>query len=319
MKVLVTGGAGFIGRWVVKLLLNRNCVVWAIDNLSSGKIENIAEFEENSRFTFVKGDILNERLLSKLFKLDFKTCIHLAAMVNVQDSIDNPEKNFEVNLRGTFNVLEESKKSGTEFILISTCMVYKKAEDDKPINENHSLCPLSPYAASKIAAEKLSLSYHHTYKMPVTIVRPFNTYGPFQRTDNEGGVIPIFITRSLQGKALYIYGDGTQTRDFLYVEDCADAIVRVSLSDANAVWGEIINIGTGKDISINDLARLISGRSNKIKHIPHIHPQSEISKLVCDWRKARKILNWEPKTSLEEGINRTKKWIIARESLRLKL
>jgi len=313
MKALITGGAGFIGRWVVKYLLKKGNEVWALDNLSNGERNNILEFEENPRFKFIKGDILQRDLLKELFNLNFEVCFHLAATINVQNSIDNPGENLEVNLRGTFNILEEAKKRNTKVIFISTCMVYKQAIDNIPIDEDHSLCPLSPYAATKIAAENLALSYFHTYGLPITILRPFNTYGPFQKTNNEGGVIPIFILRSLKGEILNIYGKGRQTRDFLYVEDCAEAIVKAALSDK--IWGEVINIGTGKDISINDLARLIAGDSRRIKHIPHIHPQSEIPKLVCNYSKARKLLNWGPRTSLREGINRTREWIREQKAL----
>jgi len=307
MKVLVTGGAGFIGRWVVKYLLEREYNVWVLDNLSNGEKNNILEFEKNPCFNFVEGDILQKDLLEDLFGVDFDICIHLAAAINVQNSIDNPEESFEVNLDGTFNILEKAKKRRTKVIFMSTCMVYKQAMDNKSIDENHPLCPLSPYAATKIAAENLVLSYYYSYGLPVAILRPFNTYGPFQKTDNEGGVIPIFIRRNLKGKTLDIYGEGTQTRDFLYVEDCTEAIVKAAL--ANKVWGEIINIGTGKDISINHLAELIAGDSRRVKHIPHIHPQSEIPKLVCDYSKAKRLLNWRPRTSLREGINRTRNWI----------
>ena len=307
MKMLVTGGAGFIGRWVVKYLLKKGYSVWALDNLSSGEKANITEFKECSRFTFIEGDILDKNLLEKLFDLDIKICFHLAALVNVQDSIDNPERSFEVNLRGTFNILEEAKKKKTRFVLMSTCMVYKDARDGKPISENHPLVPLSPYAATKIAVEELTLSYYHAYGLPVAILRPFNTYGPFQKRNSEGGVIPIFITRSLQGEILYIYGDGIQTRDFLYVEDCAQAIVKAVSS--NRIWGEVINIGRGEDTSINDLAALIGGRHRCAKHISHIHLQSEVAKLICDCSKIKTLLNWKPKTSLEKGINKTREWI----------
>lgn len=307
MKVLVTGGAGFIGRWVVKYLLGRECDVWVLDNLSSGRKDNIFEFEKDPRFNFVEGDILQRGLVEELFELDFDVCLHLAAAINVQESLINPEECFEVNVRGTFNILEEARKKDTKVVLISTCMVYKKARDGKPIDEDHPVCPLSPYAATKLAAENLALSYYHGYGLPVAILRPFNTYGPFQRTDSEGGVISIFILRTLKGEVLKVYGRGTQTRDFLYVEDCAEAIVRTALS--SRVWGEIINIGTGRDISINHLAELIAEDSRKIKHVPHIHPQSEIPKLICDHSKAKRLLNWKPATSLREGIERTKEWI----------
>ena len=307
MKILVTGGAGFIGRWVVKSLLEKGCSIWVIDNLLSGRRENIAGFMDDSKFEFIEGDILDRELLREIFDIGFDVCIHLAACINVQKSINNPEKNFEVNVRGTFNLLEEAKRKNTKFVLVSTCMVYREASNNKPINENHPLCPCSPYAATKIASETLAFSYHYTYGLPVTVLRPFNTYGPFQRTDSEGGVIPIFITRYLKGESLLVYGDGNQTRDFIYVEDCARAIADAAFS--GVVWGETVNIGSGKDISINELTRLIAGKNGSVRHIPHIHPQSEISRLICDWSKAKRLLKWKPRVSLVEGIERTRKWI----------
>jgi len=141
----------------------------------------------------------------------------------------------------------------------------------------------------------------------VTILRPFNTYGPYQKSTGEGGVVSIFIHRELNGESLNIYGDGEQTRDFMYVEDCAEFVVRAAMSDRCS--GEIINAGFGKDVTINELAYLICKDKSRIKHIEHLHPQSEIPKLVCDRKKAKKILGWEPQFSLEEGIERTRKFI----------
>lgn len=307
MNILVTGGAGFIGRWVVKKLLNDNQNVWVIDDLSNGNKENLKEFENESNFKgLLIGDIKDRGNMDNIFCNKFDICYHLAASINVQDSIDSPKETFENDVIGTFNVLEKCKENSTKIVFMSTCMVYDRA-DDKGIDEEHNLKPSSPYAGSKIAAENMVLSYWYAYKMPVVVVRPFNTYGPFQKTGGEGGVIPIFINKALNGETLNIYGSGNQTRDFLYVEDCADFVVECGYN--NKVNGEIVNAGLGKDISVNDLALMICKDESRIKHIEHIHPQSEIMKLMCNSKKAKSLLNWETKYTLEEGIDKTIKWI----------
>lgn len=308
MKVLVTGGAGFIGRWVVGKLLKDGHQVWVLDNLSNGRYENIKEFiGNNQKFFFYKGDITDAKAVDDLFKNKFDICYHLAASINVQDSIDDPKTTFTNDTIGTFNVLEKCRQYNVKMVFMSTCMVYDKAFDLQGIAEDHPTKPASPYAGSKIAAENLVLSYFYAYSLPVVVVRPFNTYGPYQKTGGEGGVVAIFIKNKLESKKLLIYGDGTQTRDLLYVEDCAEFVVEAGYSEkAN---GHILNAGLGKDISINELAQLIVKDAKRIEHIPHIHPQSEIKKLLCDYDKAEKLLNWKPQISLEEGINRTEEWI----------
>lgn len=308
MNVLVTGGAGFIGRWVVKRLLDDGHAVWALDDLSNGRQENIAEFKEHVGFKgFIQGDIKNEELLDKLFFNHFDICYHLAASINVQDSIDDPRTTFENDAIGTFNILEQCKKHETKVVFMSTCMVYDRAQTATGITEAHPVKPASPYAGSKIAGENMVLSYWYTYGLPSVVVRPFNTYGPFQKTGGEGGVIAIFIKKKLAGEELCIYGDGVQTRDFLYVEDCADFVVRCGYS--NAVNGEIVNAGLGRDITVNDLALLIAGEPEQIRHVPHIHPQSEIMKLLCNYEKTGRLLGWQPRHSLESGIAKTTEWI----------
>lgn len=309
MNVLVTGGAGFIGRWVTKKLLDDGHQVWIVDNLSNSSTKNIEEFTYYENFRhFTHEDIKEKGKLEQLFKEhQFDICYHLAASINVQDSIDDPETTFANDTIATFYILELCKKYDTKLVFMSTCMVYDRAEDESGIQEVDQIKPASPYAGSKIAAENMVLSYFYAYGLPVVVVRPFNTYGPFQKTGGEGGVVAIFIHNQLDGKALNIYGDGTQTRDLLYVEDCADFVVAAGYSDE--VNGEIVNAGTGRDIAINDLALLIAKDSSKIQHVEHIHPQSEIPKLLCNFEKAKRLLNWEPKISLEEGIKRTEKWI----------
>ncbi|HWR45766.1 dTDP-glucose 4,6-dehydratase [Sporomusa sp.] len=308
MKILVTGGAGFIGRWVVKRLLEDGHDVWALDDLSNGRPENIEEFKGHPRLKeFTEGDIKNVELLNKLFLNSFDICYHLAASINVQDSIDDPRTTFENDVIGTFNVLEQCKKTNTKIVFMSTCMVYDRANDKTGITEEHPVKPASPYAGSKIAGENMVLSYWYAYGLPAVVVRPFNTYGPFQKTGGEGGVIAIFIKNALAGADLGIYGSGEQTRDFLYVEDCAAFVVQCGYSEA--VNGEIVNAGLGRDVTINDLALLVAKDQNRIKHLPHIHPQSEIMKLLCNSTKANKLLKWQPKNDLEMGIAKTTEWI----------
>ena len=309
MTYLVTGGAGFIGRWVVKKLIDINKEVVVLDNLDNGKEKNLEDFQNNPNLKeFLIGDIKNKKLIENLFSTyEFDVCIHLAAQINVQESLDNPKKAFENNVIGTYNILEEALKYKTKIILIGTCMVYDLANADIAISETHPLKPASPYAGSKIAAEELALSYYYGLGLPVVILRPFNTYGPFQKTDMEGGVVPIFVKRKLNNQKLQVFGNGTQTRDLLYVEDCAEFITQASECE-NCV-GEVINAGTGRDISMNDLAILIVEDKNRIEHIKHHHPQSEIMKLKCNSSKAKKLLNWEPKITLTEGISKLEMWI----------
>lgn len=307
MSILVTGGAGFIGRWLVKRLLENGQNVLVLDDLSNGSLDNIDEFKDNPQFHFVKGDIKDTETLKKIFTENISHCFHLAANIIVQESIDNPKRVFENDVIGTFNVLEQCKKYNTKMIFMSTCMVYDRASNEDGIDEDHPTKPASPYAGSKIAAENMVLSYYYTYSLPVVIVRPFNTYGPYQKSNGEGGVVPIFINNSLRNIPLKVYGTGNQTRDLLYVEDCADFLVKAGFS--NRANGEIINAGTGMDIAINDLAYLISKDKNMIEHVPHIHPQSEIMKLKCNYSKAKMLLGWSPKVSLEEGIQKTRDWL----------
>jgi dTDP-glucose 4,6-dehydratase len=311
MRVLVTGGAGFIGRWVVSRLLQERAhtplTVSVLDNLSNSSSENIAEFEgEKESFTFIEGDIRNRKLLRSLCKPGFDLLIHLAASINVHESLQNPEETFENDVVGTFNLLEEARKTDTRFVYVSTCMVYARAEH-KAISENDPLSPASPYAGSKLAGENLVESYYRGYGLPVVILRPFNTYGPFQKSNQEGGVVAIFIEKTLKGEEIPIFGDGEQTRDFLYVEDCAEFIVKASFSEA--ATGQVINAGSGKDVTINELARIACPDEKRILHLPHHHPQSEIRKLLCDAAKAHSLLGWQPRTSLKEGIAKTIAWM----------
>ena len=306
MRVLVTGGAGFIGRWVVAELLDRGHDVLAVDDLSAGDEANLHGLSGAGTLRFEPGDI-RDAAACRRWLVGTDAVAHLAASISVQDSIDDPATTFDNDVVGTFRLLEATRERGARFLFMSTCMVYDRATTSAGIDEDHPTKPASPYAASKLAGEALTLSYFHAYGMPTTVVRPFNTYGPFQRSVGEGGVVAIFTRRSIAGEPLRIYGDGRQTRDLLYVTDCARFVCDALLSDA--ATGRILNAGTGGDVSINDLAAAIEHDPGRIEHVPHIHPQSEIAVLRCDPRRARELLGWRPLVTLDEGLGRTRAWL----------
>ncbi len=336
MKALVTGGAGFIGRWVVARLLDDGHTVMSLDDFSNGRVENVRDFEGHERFLgSVRGDIKDEACLGDVFSRGpWDVVFHLAASIHVQKSIDDPEPTFRNDADGTLRVLEAAREQyfklnrldprSRQFdfdrdvpklkdrrprvACMSTCMVYDLAAD-APITERHPYRPASPYAASKIASDMLALSYFHAYRMPVTVVRPFNTYGPFQKSNSEGGVVSIFLKRDLAGEPLLVKGSGEQTRDLLYVEDCADFVTTAATNDG--AEGEVLNAGTGRDVSIAKLAELCCSPTNRVERVAHDHPQAEIMKLVADASKANDRIGWSAKTSLEAGLAKTRTWLDA--------
>jgi UDP-glucose 4-epimerase len=306
----VTGAAGFIGRWVVGELLARGHAVLPVDNLVAGDITNLDAYAEApGLLPFEEGDV-RDAASCRRWTADVDAVAHLAASISVQDSIDDPATTFENDVVGTFNVLEGARASRARVLFMSTCMVYDRASSPTGIAETHPTKPASPYAASKLSGEVLTLAYGHAYGLPTTVVRPFNTYGPFQRSVGEGGVVAIFTRLSLAGETLRIYGDGTQTRDLLYASDCARFVCDALLSDA--ALGRILNAGTGADISVNDLAIAIESDASRIAHVEHIHPQSEIAVLRCDARMAERVLGWRPEVPLEEGLRRVRDWMTDR-------
>lgn len=308
-NVLITGGAGFMGRWVSKNLVNKGHRVWILDNLSNSSEDNIEEFR--SRLAgFAKGDIKDRNLIADIFGEKIDICIHMAAVINVQESIDNPRRCLNDNVIGLFNIFEECRKNKTKLVFISSALIYKTACRGEAIKETHPLNFSCPYTVSKIFGENTALSYYKTYGLPVVILRPFSIYGPWQKSNSEGGVMSIFIARKLKSQPLEIYGSGEQGRDFFYIEDCAEFISRAAFS--NKAVGEIFNVGSGKETKIKKLAELIAGNNGQINFVRHHHTHAEIMSMRADCDKAKKILNWQAKISLDEGIAKTKKWLTQR-------
>ena len=309
MRVLVTGAAGFIGRWVVGELLARGHQVRAVDSLVQGDPGNLEAFAGDPGLEPLHVGDVRDRAACRRWADGVDAVAHLAASISVQDSIDDPIETVDNDVMGTLAVLEAARAVHARVLFMSTCMVYDRA-GAAGIGEGHPTKPASPYAAAKLAGEALTLSYHHAYGLPTTVVRPFNTYGPFQRSVGEGGVVAIFTRRSLLGEELRIYGDGTQTRDLLYATDCARFVVDALLSDAAV--GRVLNAGTGVDVSVNDLAAAVEPDASRIVHVEHIHPQSEIAVLRCDPALARDVLGWAPRVSLGDGLAETRSWMADR-------
>jgi UDP-glucose 4-epimerase len=336
MRALVTGGAGFIGRWVVKRLLDEGHHVLALDDYSNGRVENLRDLESHPKLLgAVRGDIKDPTCLRDVFRRGpWDLVLHLAASIHVQKSIDDPEPTFRNDAEGTFRVLEASrvqylKLNGLDpearhfdfdrdvpqlvdrrprVTCMSTCMVYDLAGSE-PIREDHPYRPASPYAASKIASDMLALSYFHAYRLPVVVVRPFNTYGPFQKANSEGGVVSVFLKRDLDRQPLLVKGTGEQTRDLLYVEDCAEFVTAAGISER--AEGQVLNAGTSTNLTIKDLARMCCTHGNSVDHVVHDHPQAEVMRLCADASKAKILLGWSPKTRLEDGLMKTRAWLDA--------
>ena len=293
--ILVTGGAGFIGSHLVKELVKSGFSVRLLDNLSNGSLENIREVLGS--IEFIKGDIRDKNVVEGALK-GVDAVVHLAALIDVAESVEKPELYLEVNVNGTFNVTRASRKVSA-FIFASTCAVYGEPVRI-PIGEDHPLSPKSPYAATKIAGEAFVQAYGNLYGYRPVILRLFNVYGPRQ-SKAYAGVITEFVKRATLGEPPIIFGDGEQTRDFVHVKDVTRAIIKALDSD-NA--SGIYNVGSGVAVTINDLAHLILKLAGK-ENVEPIHgpPRpGDIKHSQANINRAKKELGYSPSVSLEEGI-----------------
>jgi nucleoside-diphosphate-sugar epimerase len=349
MNVLVVGGAGFIGRWVVKQLLNQGNNVTVLDNLSNGKIENIHEFiDENclnamhlnkedlkyincEEFKFIKGDLRDEEVLDRVFKYKFDAIIHCAWSLNEDIYINYSKATFSNDIMGVFNIMERAKTQmfginskfdgekiivdsqedthNCKVIFLSTALVYKNPSfkaQRKGIDEEYAVEAKHFYEGNKLAAENIIMSYYKTYKLPVTIIRLFDTFGPFQDSDREGDIVIEYIQKVLNGENISMYGTGKMGRDLIYVKDCASFITKVAYSKETN--GEILNAGTGKAVSLSELAKIISNNRVKIKRI-NKNSEEDDTIFKCNLDKSKKLLNWKPKYTLEKALKETESWV----------
>lgn len=300
MNVLVTGGAGFIGSHLVRQLCLRGDEVTVLDNFRNGREENL----DANAIRVIRGDITDPETCRRACN-GMDVVFHLACL-GVRHSLHNPLENHQVNALGSLLMLEAARKASVcKFVYASTSEVYGCAQEF-PICESTTTWPLTVYGASKLAGEHYARAYFECFRLPVVRVRPFNNYGPNSHFEGDSGeVIPRFILRVLAGQPPVIFGDGSQTRDFLYVTDCARALIGISESD-NLI-GEVVNLGLGKEVRIDDLAQAVLRITNRSDLSPIFVQErpADVPRLWVDTSKLRQTIDFAPETSLEEGLSET--------------
>lgn len=302
-KILVTGGAGFIGSHLVDELLMRGLKVVVLDNFFNGCLDNLRSHLDDPNFELIEGDVRDGFCLRKAME-DVDAVIHEAAITSVPFSIKNPKLTLEVNSTGTLNLLEASVEAGARrFVFASSCAVYGEARKI-PVSEEEPPMPLSPYARSKLEAERHCLNFYEKNGLETVILRYFNVYGPRQASGEYAGVMMKFLDHLRRGIPPTIYGDGEQTRDFVYVSDVVYATLLAL--DCKRCAGEVFNIGSGRAISINRLCGIFQKEANRIdlKPVYKSARSGDIRRSEADISKARRIMGYEPKISIEAGVKK---------------
>lgn len=308
-RVLVTGGAGFIGSELVRQLAPKCAELTVVDNLVNGRPENIEGALSNT-VHLILADIRDSQRMAELLK-GVDVVFHLACL-GVRHSIHSPHENHEVNATATLELLSCAKAAGVErFVYVSSSEVYGTARW-VPMTEEHPTSPMTVYGASKLAGECYTRAFHRTYGYPTVVVRPFNTYGPRCHHEGDSGeVIPKFLLRCMAGRPMVVFGDGAQTRDFTHVSDTARGILMAGLAD-DAV-GQTINLSSGREITINELAREVAavvGQPDAA--VIHDDPRpGDTLRLCADTTKAHQLLEFEPRVTLREGLTRLRDWYLS--------
>ena len=303
---VVTGGAGFIGSELVRQLAARGDRVVIVDNLFTGKRENVADVLSDS-VTLLTLDVRQSRVLDPYLR-EARVVYHLACL-GVRHSVHSPQENHDVNATATLRLLASCREAGvSRFVYVSSSEGYGTAKWT-PMTEDHPTFPSTVYGASKLAGECYARAFQHTYGYPTVIVRPFNTYGPRSHHESDSGeVIPKFLLRCLAGQPMVVFGDGTQTRDFSYVSDTASGILLAG-EHPEAV-GTTINLGSGSEVTINHLAERVSAVAGRpdatVRH--DLQRPGDVLRLCADVSFARTLLNYHPRVSLDDGLRRLLSW-----------
>jgi UDP-glucose 4-epimerase len=300
MKVLVTGGAGFIGSHVVEGLVGAGCRVTVLDNLSTGKLGNIDESLKTRQARFVEGDVTDSKVVRKCVdRVD--AVVHLAGVSSVPVSVENPALTYKTNVEGTLNLLNSCVRAKVgKFVFASSCAVYGEPRS-LPVKESYGTHPVSPYATSKLQAERLCADFQERKGLKTVILRLFNVYGPRQAVSEYAGVITSFVDRARRGLPLVVYGDGTQTRDFVHVRDVVEAFLRV-LEEKKAE-GQVFNVGYGKAVSVNELAKKVLELANLEFPIVYKKPrEGDLKHMFADVSKANRLLGFGAKVRLDDGL-----------------
>jgi UDP-glucose 4-epimerase len=304
-RVLVTGGAGFIGSELVRQLVDRGMDVLVIDNLVNGRRENLAGLEP-ARCALVEKDIRDAAALTAALS-GVDVVFHLACL-GVRHSLHAPRENHDVNATATIDLLSQARRTGVKrFVHVSSSEVYGTARQ-VPMTEDHPAYPTTVYGASKLAGECYARAFFSCHELPTVIVRPFNAYGPRCHHEGDSGeVVPKFLLRAMAGRPLVVFGDGTQTRDFTFVADTAAGILAAGFADT--AIGQTINIGSGHSLSVNALAQQIALMVGRPVDIVHDAPRpGDVDHLRADASKARRLLGYAPKVTLADGLRRLRQW-----------
>lgn len=310
--VCVTGGAGFIGGHLVDALLSLGARVAVIDDLSNSSLDHLTALMEMepTRLRFVHGSILDDDALKDAVA-ESKTVFHLAAVGSVPRSIEDPRRSFAVNATGTLRVLEQAKKAGAQRVVLAASSSAYGDDAALPKVESQTPRPMSPYAASKLAAEGLVSAWSASYGLSGVCLRYFNVFGPRQPADSAyAAVVASFASRLLNGESPVIFGDGLQSRDFTYVGNAVLATLLAGSTD-RALKGETVNVGTGSRIDLTRLAALMADKIGR----PHLRPThqparaGDVRHSQADLSRARDLLGYEPFASLEDGISETLEWL----------
>lgn len=304
MRAVVTGGAGFIGSHVVERLANEGAEILVIDDLSTGHLDNLKAARQFGKVKVHTMDILDHDVLTVFERFRPEVTFHLAAQASVTASMADPMHDAQVNIVGTLNVLEATRLSGASRVVFASSGGALAGPGSKlPSTELQKPRPISPYGVAKLAASEYLAMYDRTYGLDYVVIAPANVYGPRQRAHTEGGVVAIFVETLLAGRPGTIYGDGTQTRDFVFVSDVADAFFRAATTRS---VGRVYNVGTGTETRISDLYSLVAQATGG-PSIPlfEAHKQGDIDRSVLDASAAVRGLDWAPWTALVEGIGAT--------------
>jgi len=295
MRVIVTGGCGFIGSHITEQLLLEGHEVIVIDNLSTGRLLNIEHLKSNKRLTFIEADISDHTKIFPYFK-NIDWVFHIAALADIVPSIEEPLKYHNSNVNGTISVLEAARKNNIKRFIYAASSSCYGIPDNYPTREDAEIRPQYPYATTKYLGEQYVLNWYKIYNLPITSMRFFNVYGTRSRTSGTyGAVFGVFLAQKINNKPYTIVGDGTQTRDFTYVTDVANACIRAA--ESNKVIGEIMNVGSGNTYSVNRLVELLGGPK---VHIPKRPGEPDCT--FADISKIQQLLNWDPKILLEDGV-----------------
>ena len=293
MRCLITGGAGFIGSNLVDALVAGGHEVVVLDNFTTGRLSNLSQHSKKN-VKIIKIDIAGNKSIDKYFK-GIHYVFHLAGLADIVPSIENPDKYFKSNVTGTFNVIQASKKANIKKLIYAASASCYGFPEKFPTTEKSTIKPMYPYAFTKWQAEELIMHWVKIYKFPAISLRFFNCYGLRSGTSGAyGAVFGIFLAQKLAKKALTIVGNGKQTRDFVHVKDLVQAMIKAALSKK---IGEIYNVGGGKEISVNKIAKLIGGKKIYVPKRP-----GEPSRSWADITKIKRKLNWQPKINIEQGV-----------------